>query len=154
MASPRETMGGQPIALYAVTDDNRLWRREPVLEDIEWILLGPTPTLTALAASYEGLFAATPSNDLLHVSFAKVGLPNAWDRIGHANDVVAMANLNGRLYCITSDGRLWTRLPVLYEIDWTPLGPPAPAPVTGLAAHAGKLIVSTDTNQLWWRDAR
>ena len=32
-----------------------------------------------------------------------------WTRIGHANSVVGLAASGGRLFCATSDSRLWTR---------------------------------------------
>jgi hypothetical protein len=35
-----------------------------------------------------------------------------WDHIGHANDVVAMAAINGKLFAATRDNRLWWRDPV------------------------------------------
>jgi hypothetical protein len=63
-----------------------------------------------------------------------------------------MTNLNGRLFCVTQDQTLWMRLPLLYEVDWTAIGT-VPTAATGLAGHAGKLLVSTVTDQLWWRDA-
>jgi hypothetical protein len=63
-----------------------------------------------------------------------------------------MTNLNGKLYCVTSDGKLWMRLPELTEIDWTLIGA-VPEPATALAAYAGKLFVTTTTNALYWRDA-
>src|SRR4051812_47144500 len=45
-----------------------------------------------------------------------------WQQIGHANGVVAMAATNGRLFCATSDNRLWTRDPVAAELNWTDIG--------------------------------
>jgi hypothetical protein len=152
MASPREAMGGRPIGLYAVTDDDRLWLREPVKRDASWVELGIAPAVLALAASYEGLFGATSTNDLLYLRFDQVGSRAGWTRVGQANDVVAMTNLNGQLFCVTSDRTLWVRLPLLYEVDWIAIGT-VPGDATGLAGHAGKLIITTTTNQLWWRDA-
>lgn len=31
----------------------------------------------------------------------------SWDPIGHANDVVAMAAMNSKLFAATRDNRLW-----------------------------------------------
>jgi hypothetical protein len=151
MASPREATGGRPIGLYAVTTDDRLWQREPVLRDLTWSAIGNAPSVVALAASYEGVFGATSANDLVYLRFDQIGTGAGWTRVGHANNVVAMTNLNGRLYCVTSDRTLWMRLPLLHEVDWTPIGT-VPVAATGLAGHAGKLLISTVTNQLWWRD--
>ncbi|MDQ3761408.1 MAG: hypothetical protein M3460_06820 [Actinomycetota bacterium] len=152
MASPREAIGGRPIGLYAVTNDHRLGQREPVLQDVNWIEVGIAPAVVALAASYEGLFGATSTNGLVYLRFDQLGSGVGWTRVGHANNVVAMTNLNGRLFCVTSDRMLWMRLPLLHDVDWTAISA-IPDDATGLAGHAGKLIISTATNQLWWRDA-
>lgn len=149
MASPREAIGGHSIGLYAVTDDDRLWYREPVEQDLSWTDIGTAPAVVALAASYEGLFGATPANDLVYLPFAGVGPTATWTRVGHADNVTAMTNMNGRLYCVTADRTLWTRLPELPEINWTAID--TVPDVTGLAGHAGRLIISTTSNQLWWR---
>lgn len=150
--SPREAMGGQPVGLYAATSNGRLWRREPVLHDAEWIEIGTCPTVTALAASYEGLFGVTSNNDLVYLRFDQLEAGANWTRVGHTRNVVAMTNLNGRLFCVTSDRTLQMRPPLLHETQWTAIDT-LPDQATGLAAHAGKLIISTATNQLWWRDA-
>jgi hypothetical protein len=152
MASPREAIGGQPIGLYAVTHDARLWRREPVLHDADWIEVGVAPAVLALAASYEGLFGATSTNDLVYLRFDQLRAGVDWTRVGHASNVVAMTNLNGRLFCVTSDRTLWMRPPLLHQARWTAIST-VPDDATGLAGHAGKLIISTATDQLWWRDA-
>jgi hypothetical protein len=94
----------------------------------------------------------TAANDLLYLRFDQIGSSTGWTRVGHAISVVAMTNLNGRLFCLTQDRTLWTRPPVLHEVNWTPIGT-APAAVTGLTGHAGELFISTTTGQLWWRDA-
>jgi hypothetical protein len=106
------------------------------------------PGARALAASYEGLFAATQTNDLMYQSFAGLS-PGAWSRAGHANDIVAMTNLNGRLFAATSDQRLWSRLPVLHEIDWDVIG--HTPPLTALARYGGRLWGATADNHLVWR---
>lgn len=60
-----------------------------------------------------------------------------------------MTNLNGRLFAATSDQRLWSRLPVLHEINWEPIGPTPP--LTALAGHRGRLWAGTTANQLVYR---
>jgi hypothetical protein len=152
MASPREAMGGQPVGIYAVTDDARLWWREPAMRDVDWLEIGVAPTVIALAASYEGIFGATSTNDLIYLRFEQLGSGVDWTRVGDASNVVAMTNLNGRLFCVTSDRTLWMRPPLLHQTHWTAIDT-VPHDATGLAGHAGKLIISTATDQLWWRDA-
>jgi hypothetical protein len=152
MASPREAIGGHPIGLYAVTADGGVWHREPILADITWNQVGEAPAITALAACYEGLFAATSSNELLYIRFSDLGgPPSSWSLVGHANNLVAMTNLNGRLYAVDRDNRLWIRPPVLADVSWTDVG--HANAVNALAGHAGKLFVSTKENLLWARDA-
>jgi hypothetical protein len=150
MASPRETVGGKPIGLYALTSGGTIWQREPVLNDIDWTPVGEVKGGRALAASFEDLFVATVDDNLLHQPFGSLGSGGAWQRAGHAIDVVAMTNLNGRLFAVSSDDRLWMRLPVLQEVDWLEIGPAVG--VTALAGYAGRLYASTRDGRLWWRD--
>ncbi len=152
LAGPREATGAQPVCLYAVTTDDQLWQREPVRRDARWVPIGTAPRVVALAACFEGLFGATADGDLVHLRFDRIGQDQVWTRVGPADNVIAMTSTSGRLYCVTRDQTLWMRLPVLHDIAWTAIGR-IPAPATGLAGHAGKLIISTICNRLWWRDA-
>ena len=52
-------------SLYCVTADELLWRRDPVLSDVNWQQTGAAPQVHALAATTEGLYGATSSNRLL-----------------------------------------------------------------------------------------
>ena len=45
-----------------------------------------------------------------------------WDPIGHANNVVAMAAISGKLFAATSDNQLWWRDPVGVNVSWDPIG--------------------------------
>jgi hypothetical protein len=74
----------------------------------------------------------------------------AWTDIGHANDLVAMAGLDGKLYCATSDNRLWMRDPVAWEVDWVDIG--HANDVVGMTGLDGKLYCATADNNLWMRD--
>jgi hypothetical protein len=73
-----------------------------------------------------------------------------WDHIGHANDVVAMAAINGKLFAATSDNRLWWRDPVGTNVNWDHIG--HANDVVAMAAINGKLFAATSDNRLWWRD--
>ena len=42
--------------------------------------------------------------------------------IGHANGVVAMAAINSKLFCATTDGKLWARDPLLSDVSWQEIG--------------------------------
>ena len=65
-----------------------------------------------MSASSLGL----PGRDGRHLEF------DAWTEIGHANNVVAMTALDGLLFAVTADNTLWTRRPVLSNVDWTAIG--------------------------------
>lgn len=152
MASPRESTGGQSIGLYAVTRDGGLWYRDPIPSNINWTRIADAHGIIALAACYEWLFAATDTNALLYMPLSALAGPSpAWLSAGHANNVVAMTNLNGRLYAADRNNRLWMRLPLRVNTNWTDIG--HADFLTGLAGYAGRLYASTTHQVLWWRDA-
>jgi hypothetical protein len=72
-----------------------------------------------------------------------------WRDAGHANHVVSMTALDGRLYCVTADNTLWVRDPSTVEVDWQPIG--QANDVTGLAGINGRLFCSDRQNRLWVR---
>ncbi|GAB7045141.1 hypothetical protein JCM9534A_02670 [Catenuloplanes indicus JCM 9534] len=74
-----------------------------------------------------------------------------WREIGHANDVTAMAGLNGKLYCTTRDNQLWMRDPIAWEVDWVAIG--HANNVVAMAGLNGMLFCATGDNRLWMRDA-
>jgi hypothetical protein len=73
-----------------------------------------------------------------------------WDPIGHANDVVAMAAINNKLFAATGDNRLWWRDSVGADVNWDPIG--HANDVVAMAAINNKLFAATGDNRLWWRD--
>ena len=79
------------------------------------------------------------------------GDTTGWTEVGHANNVVAMAAMDGRLFAATSDNTLWRRDAVSTPVDWTHIG--HANSVTGLAATGGRLFCATSDNRLWTRDA-
>jgi hypothetical protein len=79
------------------------------------------------------------------------GTASQWADVGHANDVVSMTAMDGRLFAATGDNRLWVRDAVDHEIDWTPIG--HANEVVGLAATGGRLFCATRDNRLWSREA-
>ncbi|QRM35435.1 hypothetical protein [Microvirga sp. VF16] len=74
-----------------------------------------------------------------------------WTDVGHANNVVGMTALDGRLFCATADNQLWMRDAVHTEVDWIRIG--HANNVVGLAALGGRLFCATADNRLWSRDA-
>jgi hypothetical protein len=73
----------------------------------------------------------------------------AWEDVGHANHVVALTALEGKLYGATSVNRLWQRHPVLADAQWRQIG--HANGVTSLAADRGLLFAITVDNGLHWR---
>lgn len=76
-------------------------------------------------------------------------LDPGWTEIGHAELVTGMASWNGKLYCTTSNNKLWSRDPVTHDIPWVDLG--HADSVVGLAATGGMLYCATIFNELWQR---
>jgi hypothetical protein len=76
--------------------------------------------------------------------------PLGWQLSGHANNVVAMAALNNKLFAATQDNVLWARDPVLSNIDWQLIG--HANNVVAMAALNNKLFAATRDNLLWARD--
>jgi hypothetical protein len=76
---------------------------------------------------------------------------NAWQHIGRADDIVALAALDCRLFGVTSDNRLWRRFPVGADVPWKHIG--HADDVSTMAASGNKLFCITADNALWSRDA-
>ena len=58
----------------------------------------------------------------------------------------------GKLWATTTDNRLWSRDPVLSNVNWQLFG--NANNVRGLAAANGYLFAATTDNRLWVRDPR
>ncbi|MFJ9687682.1 N,N-dimethylformamidase beta subunit family domain-containing protein [Streptomyces bacillaris] len=153
LASAREAAGGLPLELYAATEDGRLLRRDPEPAPVpgedgeEWTRVGQVPPgTTGLALCDAGIFAVTPHDDTLHYLSA-LALDEPWQVLGDAGGAIALTTLSCRLWAVTADGRLRTRLPAgpsdgpVAFADAGTAGPP-PHPRTTLAAHAGVLYAT------------
>jgi hypothetical protein len=67
--------------------------------------------------------------------------------------MIALTNLNGKLFAVDKANKLWMRLPLTDPtVGWTQIGD-APASVIALAGYAGKLFATTSDNRVYWRDA-
>jgi hypothetical protein len=82
---------------------------------------------------------------------------DSWEVIGHANDVVAMAAMEGRLFAATRDNLLWWREPVGQNVTWGRIGHANDSvAMTGgenISSNlGGKLFAVTRDNALWQRD--
>ncbi|MEU9356917.1 N,N-dimethylformamidase beta subunit family domain-containing protein [Streptomyces sp. NPDC048301] len=150
LASARESSGGLPLELYAATDDGRLLRRDPVPGPVtgpeEWVEVASVPEgTTGIALCDAGVFAVTPHDDTLH-HLSALALQAPWRTVGDAGGAVTLATLNSRLWAVTADGRLRTRLPVGPDGPATPFTDgeaPGPVGCTGLAGRAGALYAAT-----------
>ncbi|MGC5343540.1 N,N-dimethylformamidase beta subunit family domain-containing protein [Streptomyces sp. DT171] len=169
LASAREAAGALPLELYAATDDGRLLRRDPVAGPAEWHEVTTVPPGTAaLAICDVGVFAVTPHDDTLyHLSALAPSSPSSpaaapaapfalepawpWRALGDAGGAVALTTMNSRLWAVTADGRLRTRLPSAAPSgDGEPAGtgftdcasPGPPGGCQALAARAGTLYAT------------
>ncbi|MET8938076.1 N,N-dimethylformamidase beta subunit family domain-containing protein [Streptomyces rubiginosohelvolus] len=156
LASAREASGGLPLELYAATEDGRLLRRDPVPEPVEgrgeWAEVGTVPPgTTGIALCDAGIFAVTPHDDTLH-HLSALALDGPWQALGDAGGAVALTTLNSRLWAVTEDGRLRTRLPagpadgpVPFTgagVPGPPRDPASPGGCTALAGRAGTLYAA------------
>ena len=73
-----------------------------------------------------------------------------WQEIGHANNVVAMTAIDNKLFCATSDNKLWARDTALLATAWQEIGHANNA--VAMAALNDKLYCATKDNKLWARD--
>lgn len=156
LAAGREAAGGLPLELYAATEDGRLLRRAPVAGpsgEGEWTEAGEVPRgTTGLALCDAGLFAVTPHDDTLH-HLSALDPAGPWRVLGDAGGAIALAAMNCRLWAVTADGRLRTRLPAGPSdgpVPFADAGPPGPSadPRTALAAHAGVLFATAPGSPL------
>ena len=133
--------------LYAVTSDNKLWRRdrEP---DVDWAPIGHANKVVGMAGANCKLYAATSDGKLWWRDPDKDNIN--WDEIGHANRVVSMASTNAKLFAVTSDNKLWWRDQVGTNAAWAHIG--HANNVRALAATGGKLFAATKDDKLWWRE--
>ncbi|MFF1838682.1 N,N-dimethylformamidase beta subunit family domain-containing protein [Streptomyces sp. NPDC058231] len=140
LASSREAAGALPLELYAATDDGRLLRREAVAGSAPWQQVATVPPGTgALALCDAGVFAVTPHDDTLH-HLSALRPEEPWRVLGDAGGAVALTTMNSRLWAVTADGRLRTRLPVAGPAVFTDCASPGPPGGSrALAAHAGSL---------------
>jgi hypothetical protein len=102
-------------------------------------------------ADLEGLAGplASPSSRFGPVRLSSLPVP-AWQHIGPADKVVAMAASERRLFAATSDNQLWMCDPVPQAVQWRHVG--HANNVVAMAAADGKLFAATSDGQLWTRD--
>jgi hypothetical protein len=103
--------------LYCVTNQNRLYVREPVHSDIGWTDIGHANNVVGLTGLNGKLYCVTNQNRLYvrEPVHSDIG----WTDIGHANNVVGLTGLNDKLYCVTNENKLYVREPVHSDIGWT-----------------------------------
>jgi hypothetical protein len=146
-------MASDGAVLYAVTSDNRLWRRPPDEVDINWTEIGSAPAETrALACAGGSLYTIDATGNLL-LRPATAG-PHAWQSgasLGQT-DIIALASANDILYAATSTNRLLrTNKDFISEsTSWVDILHCNFA--VGLAIVDGGLFVATTEDRLWLLD--
>src|SRR5262249_12707110 len=94
--------------LYVTTDDNRLWRRYPVLAEATWTPIGHANGVISMAGTRATLFALTNDNRLWYRSLVETDIN--WTSIGYGPaGARALAASGGALYAIDQSGQLWCR---------------------------------------------
>ena len=73
-----------------------------------------------------------------------------WQHIGHADNIVAMTAIHGKLFAATQDNKLWMREPVASDISWQHIG--HADNIVALATINGKLFAATKDDQLLMGD--
>jgi hypothetical protein len=118
-------------------------------------LAGPSPAQIVSAPAISAALGGTPTiraffrpDYVLHDPTVVADHPLT---VGHANNVVAMAAANGKLFCATSDNKLWARDPVLSDVVWQEIG--HANFLVAMTAIGGRLYCATTDGQLWSRDA-
>ena len=134
--------------LFAATNDNNLWVREPVERNINWRHIGHANNVVAMTAIEGKLFAATNDNNLSVREPVERDIN--WRRIGHANNVVAMTAIEGKIFAATNDNNLSVREPVERDINWRRIG--HANNVVAMTAIEGKLFAATNDNNLSVRE--
>ena len=76
---------------------------------------------------------------------------NQWREVGNANNVVAMTATSDKLFCATSDNKLWAKDAVRSNVAWQEMG--HANNVVGMAAIGNQLFCATSDNKLWVRNA-
>jgi hypothetical protein len=119
-----------------------------------WEQIGHAEAVTAMCglhwfadmgpSSGRFLFATTSDDRLWRRAPLLVNV--AWQDIGQANDIIAMAGLDARLYAISGDGRLWQRTAMPGAV-WVEIQTPPPTAVA-LAAADGRLYVAASDGSL------
>jgi N,N-dimethylformamidase beta subunit-like, C-terminal len=82
---------------------------------------------------------------------------DAWERVGHAINVTAMAACEGRLFAATKDNVLWWREPIGQNINWAQIGEAnsvvaMTAPIEATRSRGVGLYAATADGVLWWRE--
>lgn len=102
-----------------------------------------------MAASNGRLFLATSRNELWRRH--PVGADVPWSKVGHADNVTAMAGGTDTLYCVTSGNLLWSRPAIDVEADWRQIGRGPDSGTRALAVAGGMIYAIDDGGALMQR---
>jgi hypothetical protein len=136
--------------LYVTTDDNRLWRRYPVLANANWTPIGRANDIVSMAGTRGMLFALTSGNALVYRSLVEKDID--WKEIDEGPELTeqarALGACGGALYAIAQNGELYAR-PAREEGSWrkVPLFPSNDS-INSLTSYNGILFASTVDNRL------
>lgn len=97
--------------LYAVDDAGQLWRRPATRASADWVEVATfgqrDPTVNALAAHSDILFASTTDMRLLRSDRDWINESGGWVQIHHCHYSAGLAVVDGLLFVATTENLLW-----------------------------------------------
>jgi hypothetical protein len=134
--------------LVAVTSEHRLFVRDPVPQNVNWLDVGHANDVVGIAYLGGLLWAATTDNriwvrppitpEIDWAPFSQTDHP-----------VTALTAADGRLWALTTNQDLQVLNPS--NTAWTDIGAAPSDTVTAITALNGRIWATTTTNELWWR---
>ncbi|HXO37680.1 MAG TPA: hypothetical protein VN872_03535, partial [Candidatus Acidoferrum sp.] len=110
-ATGTQALAGLMGMLYAVDKCGQMWRAVASKTDPpSWAQLSAwvaDPTVNAMCADADILFASTSDNRLLRSNRDFIGEASGWVNIHHCNYSIGLAVIDKMLFVATSQNRLW-----------------------------------------------
>ena len=96
--------------LYATASNGAVYRSPATRSAPTWTeltLFAKDPTVTAMAAYSDILFATTTNNRLLRSNTDWINESSGWEDIHHCNFAIGLAVVEWMLFVATTEDRLW-----------------------------------------------
>jgi hypothetical protein len=146
--SSGEAVVDRSAGLFVVTNDGRLYHRQPVRTEVLMQPVGGAADVFTIAAGGVDLFGVT--RDARLVARPMAGGDAPWETVGDASGIIVLASEGHKLWAVTADGRLVWRDPVRRDAPWNTLT--SAEDVVALAGAGGMLYAATRAGALIRRD--